>query len=92
MFVFLVNLDGRVSVNCRQTIQSELGSVEAQGISKPSPAGLLTHDLDIWVSQAKGPELKPTLGDGSGNGSWALPDEELLFQRYAPQPHHLERF
>lgn len=92
MFVFIVNFYGRVRVNCQQTIQSELESVEAQGISKPGPAVLLTHDLDIWVSQAKGPALKPTIGEGSGNRSWALPDEELLFQRYAPQPLHLKRF
>lgn len=91
MFVFTVNLDGRISADCRQTIQSELGNVETMAISKPGPAVLLTHDLDIWVSQAKGPELKPTLGEGAGNRSWALPDEELLFQRYAAQLYHLHR-
>ncbi|KAL0631674.1 hypothetical protein Q9L58_009454, partial [Maublancomyces gigas] len=70
------------------TIQRELESVEAQGISKPGPAILLTHDLDIWVSQAKGPALKPTIGEGEGNRSWALPDEELLFQRFGLHHSH----
>lgn len=64
-----------------KTIKSELGNVEALGISKPGPAALLAHDLDIWVAQAKGPTLKPILGEGATNHAWASPDEELLFQR-----------
>lgn len=59
----------RSSVDCTKTIRSELGHVETLGISKPGPAALLAHDLDIWVSQAKTARLI------LGNQSWKVLDE-----------------
>lgn len=83
MFVQPIIIHGRRSTaDCPKTIRSELGNVETLGISKPGPAALLAYDLDIWVSQAKGPTLNPILGEGATNRSWASPHEELLFQRY----------
>lgn len=67
-----------------ETIKSQLGNLDTVDFLKPSYEEILVSDLQIWVSQARGPSLSPIHGSSSilgSNQSWETQYEDVLFQR-----------